>query len=602
MNRLSPHLTAYIAVVALSVSGLSYASARSRVAVTGQSGSFQLVREGRPYSIRGVGGDTHLAELVTAGGNSIRTWGVEQLEKTLDEARKHGLTVCAGLWLGHERHGFNYHDKAAVQKQLEASLAAVHKYKDHPALLMWGIGNEMEGEGTTPAIWEAVNDIAREIKRIDPDHPTMTVVAELGENEVKIRNLDRYCPDIDIIGVNSYGGISTLAARYRNAGVTKPYIVTEHGPMGPWETAKTSWNSPVEATSTEKGLAFSRGYQSAVLKQSGLCLGSYAFLWGHKQETTATWFGMFLSDGARLAAVDAMTEAWTGSPPDNVCPRIASLTLNRTANLKPGSTINAAVVATDPESDKLTIKWVLRSDSLTIGTGGDAQKNEVTVDNSVQANGDSAVVTVPKVKGGYRLFVYVYDGQGGAAVANVPLYVDGSVTMAAPQVKLPFAVYADDSRQTIYVPSGYMGNAAAVKMKFDSPNHPHSGKTCLQAEYQTGADWGGVLWQSPANDWDGQKPGGADLTGATHLEFWVRGAKGGETVNFVLGVLDGNQLYRDTAKGELKGVKLTNQWKKMTIPLKGHDLSRIKTGFGWSLAGQGNPVTFYLDDIRYVTR
>ena len=101
-------------------------------------------------------------------------------------------------------------------------------------------------------------------------------------------------------------------------------------------------------------------------------------------------------------------------------------------------------------------------------------------------------------------------------------------------------------------------------------------------------------------DWDGKQPGGANLTGATHLEFYARGANGGEVVNFVFGVLDGDQPYRDTAKGELKGVRLTKDWEKLKFPLKGLDLRQIKTGFGWSLAGQGKPVTFYLDDIRYV--
>jgi hypothetical protein len=84
------------------------------------------------------------------------------------------------------------------------------------------------------------------------------------------------------------------------------------------------------------------------------------------------------------------------------------------------------------------------------------------------------------------------------------------------------------------------------------------------------------------------------------LQFWARGAEGGEKVNFVFGVIDGNQPYRDSAKGELQDVTLTKEWNKLTIPLRGLDLRQIKTGFGWSLAGQGKPVTFYIDDIKYV--
>ena len=43
-----------------------------------------------------------------------------------------------------------------------------------------------------------------------------------------------------------------------------------------------------------------------------LCLGTYAFKWGHKQEATPTWFGMFLPDGRRTPAIDTMTELWSG--------------------------------------------------------------------------------------------------------------------------------------------------------------------------------------------------------------------------------------------------------------------------------------------------
>jgi hypothetical protein len=464
---------------------------------------------------------------------------------------------------------------------------------------MWGIGNEMEGSGKNPAIWYAVNDIARKCKQIDPNHPTMTVIAELGENKTK--SIERFCPDIDIIGVNSYAGIASMPKRYRKAGGSKPYIVTEFGPRGPWEVSKTAWGSAIENSSTAKGKHYAYGYRKAVTDQPGLCLGSYAFLWGNKQETTATWFGMILPDGSRLAAADAISEAWTGKPPKNRCPIIESISADKTSKLKPGQTVKATVSASDNEKDTLTIKWVLRHDSGTIGVGGDAQAKTDTFAQAVSADGAKATVTIPKGGGGYRLFAYVYDGKGGAAVANVPMHVDAPiVAQPSPKAKLPFTIYADGVKEDPYIPSGYMGNTKAIVMTPDCTDNPHAGKTCMKIEYQAADNWGGVLWQSPAGDWKGLKPGGLNLTGAGELEFWVRGAKGGEVVNFLLGGVGDNNPYADTAKGELKEVRLTTKWQKLKIPLDGRNLSRIKTAFGWSLAGQGKPVTFYLDDIRYV--
>jgi hypothetical protein len=424
------NLTIKVWLLLISASSLAGAIEPSTTVVLTDGGVHRLVRNGQPYFVRGAGGHTHLAQLAAAGGNSIRTWGTDHLDEILDEAHRLGLTVCVGLWLGHERHGFDYGDRTAVLEQLDACRSTVQNYKDHPAVLMWGIGNEMEGDGTNPAIWHAVDEIAREVKRIDPGHPTMTVIAELGDS--KIGSIERSCPSIDIVGVNSYGGLMTVGDRYRAAGGSKPYIITELGPPGPWEVGKTPWGSPIEMTSTAKGSWYADGYRAAVTEQDGRCLGSYAFYWGHKQETTATWFGMLLPDGSRLAAVDALAAAWTGTPPKNLCPRILSLEADRTAKLRPGQTVAAKLSATDPENDRLTFRWVLRSDSGTLGSGGDPQEDELSYDAAVSASGPAATVTMPHVAGGYRLFAYVVDDHGGAAVANLPLHVEESMTTEDP--------------------------------------------------------------------------------------------------------------------------------------------------------------------------
>ena len=110
-----------------------------------------------------------------------------------------------------------------------------------------------------------------------------------------------------------------------------------------------------------------------------------------------------------------------------------------------------------------------------------------------------------------------------------------------------------------------------------------------------GAAWFG---QSPADDW-GNQPGGLNLTGATKLSFWARGAGGGEVVSFEYGILGSDKKFHDSSGGKLSNVTLTDQWQKYSIDLSGRDLSDIKTGFAWVVAADGKPVTFYLDDIKY---
>lgn len=167
----------------------------------------------------------------------------------------------------------------------------------------------------------------------------------------------------------------------------------------------------------------------------------------------------------------------------------------------------------------------------------------------------------------------------------------------APKATLPFSVYAEAGDKLVYIPSGYMGDTGNIKMVDDDTTNPHSGKTDIKVQYTSGSGWGGVVWQSPANDW-GKQPGGLDLTGAKKLTFWARGDKGGEKVSFSYGILD-KADYADTSKGEIKDQELTKEWKQYTIDLAGKDLKQIKTGFTWVLGAKGDPITFFLDDIKF---
>ena len=557
---------------------------------------WQLLRGGEPYIIKGAGGNGSLEQLAAAGGNSVRTWSTDGVGDILDEAHAHGLTVTVGIWLGHERHGFDYNDENQIREQLERARKAVLQHKDHPALLLWGIGNEMEGfeAGDNPAIWKAVNDVAAMVKELDPHHPTMTVTSFVhGE---RIDYVHKHSPAIDIHGVNAYGGASIIAERLREGGATKPFILTEFGPVGPWEMPKTEWGAPYEQTSTDKADFYRQSYEQGILAEPGLALGSYAFMWASKMEATETWFGMFLENGAKTAAVDAMTELWSGSLPDDLAPTVEPLALEGNAQVDPGTEISVSSSASDPEGGEVSVRWVLRPEASEYATGGDFRPNLPEIDGVlIESSADGARLRMPEEPGPYRLFFYAFDGAGNAATANVPLLVKGEV-----RTRFPVSVYEDSFEAMPWVPSGWMGNVESLTLDGDHRDEPpYEGSASIRMRYEGKFGWVGVAWQDPPNNW-GDFDGGYDLTGAKELELWARGEYGGEKVSFGVGIIQKDKAHPDSGIRTIDGIVLKREWQRYTIPLKRADLSSIKTGFFVTLTGRSTPVTVYLDSIRFV--
>ncbi len=388
---------------------------------------WQLLRGGEPFFIKGAGGDGPLDELAAAGANSVRTWGGDP-GALLDDAHELGITVTVGIWLGHERHGFDYNDKAQVAAQLEQAREIVLKYKDHLALLMWGVGNEAEGfdNADDPVVWSAINDVAAMVKELDPNHPTMTTTAFVHGGRIEF--LHNRSPAIDIHGVNAYGGAQAVPQFLRDGGASKPFVLTEFGPVGPWEMPKTDWGAPYEQTSTAKADFYRESYEKSIGASPGMALGAYAFLWGDKVEATETWFGMLLADGSPTGAVDTMTEIWSGSPPADLAPTVEPIEFNGSAQLEPGQVIDVSTTLGDPEGGNLRVEWILRADSGDYLTGGDYRPPMPDIDGAiVESREDGAQVRMPDDPGAYRLFVYAWDEGGKAATANVPLLVKGEV-------------------------------------------------------------------------------------------------------------------------------------------------------------------------------
>lgn len=403
----------------------------STVRVVETDGSYRLRVNGEPFYVKGAGlehGDQEA--LAASGGNSFRTWTPSGGRRMLDRAQRNGLFVALGLEMARERHGFDYNDAAAVARQQARIRSEVLRYKDHPALLMWVVGNELNLEATNPNVWNAVDAIARMIHDIDPHHPVMTTLA--GVDPEVVAQVRTRAASLDLIGLQVYGEIDQLPAKIKASGWTGPYIVTEWGPTGHWESPLTEWGAPVEDDSSTKAQLRTDRYRRFIEADTRQCLGSYVFLWGSKQERTPTWYGLFLPSGEATASVDAMHRLWRGHWPDNRSPATGALRIEGrgardSITLQPGRRYGAAVEASDPDGDAMVYRWTVREESRATTSGGDpeAVPREVAayVDNE---RSGSMRFKAPAKPGAYRLFVEIFDGKGSAAYANAPFKVQAS--------------------------------------------------------------------------------------------------------------------------------------------------------------------------------
>jgi hypothetical protein len=398
-----------------------------KVTITKESNKWQLRVNNEPFYIRGAGGTVQMDAVIACGGNTIRTWGIENAQTILDQAEKKGLKVMLGLWVQHERHGFDYNDPEKIKNQLEGFRIAVRKYKDHPALLMWGVGNEYELEYSNTKVWAAVNDIAKMVHEEDKNHPTSTVTA--GTNAEKLNFVKTVLTEIDIYGINTYGDIESVKGVLTNGNYTGAYMITEWGPNGHWESPKTIWGMSVEQTSTEKAAVYLKRYQTCIAADSAQCIGSFAFLWGQKQEYTSTWYGLFSDEGIPTEAIDELTFCWSGAYPQNRSPRVDSMQFDNhklLANciVASNSMHSFRVFAKDLNQDKLSYSWELYPESTDLKSGGDAEMKPPLINGRLKGKNQEKVnLKAPVKEGRYRLFVRISDGEK-LAYMNIPFYVE----------------------------------------------------------------------------------------------------------------------------------------------------------------------------------
>lgn len=208
-------------------------------------------------------------------------------------------------------------------------------------------------------------------------------------------------------------------------------MITEWGTDGNWEVDATPWGAEIETTTTERAALM--GWRYTRILEDPHCLGAYCFLWGQKQETTPTWFNLFLENGASFEAVDVLHYLWSGSLPEVRAPALTPLLLNgRPASdgvvVYAGDILEVATTVWRGEIEPLKFRWELLPESADKGAGGDPEDRPESVEMEILENTASRLrFRAPAETGPYRIFIYLENDARKAASANFPFYVEEAV-------------------------------------------------------------------------------------------------------------------------------------------------------------------------------
>ena len=312
---------------------------------------YLLIRNGKPFYIKGAAGTGHLKELKTSGANTVRLYDTIHLKQKLDSASNIGLAVIVDIPLPQNR-GYNAKFYNEDFDQIKIKIKnLILEYKDHPALLYWNLGNEILYPDffRRTNFFDDFNSLIEIIKSIDKNHPVSTSI--IGGTRRRMASIAIKSPKLDFLSINSFGNINELKGKMESLSYVwdGPYVISEWGINGPWEEDATTWGAPIEKSSTEKASITRQRYKASALK-SPKCLGSVYFYWGNKQESTPTWYSIFSQDGYKTQVFNELTNFWKQDGVLYKGPVIAhALLANKTASeniiLTPNEKVSMKVLA-----------------------------------------------------------------------------------------------------------------------------------------------------------------------------------------------------------------------------------------------------------------
>jgi hypothetical protein len=389
---------------------------------------YHLLRNGRPFTVRGAAGANHLRELRARGANTVRVYGTDRLASVLDSAAELGLAVIADLPLPKYYPGHpHFTGYESVQSVIDSLVPIVRRYRDHPALLVWMVGNEIFEKGYSRSYLRAYNRLLSAIRAADPDHPLSTALIrrQLGEMRLYYKE-----PDVDFVSINMFGNLDNfLTYRKVYAPVWRgPYLISEWGQNGYWEVPTTNWGAPVEPSSYHAAREIAARYRDHLATgDKRRALGHLAFYWGNKFERTTSWFSFFSIAGRPTEKCHSLETTWRPDTPVYPGSRIDYLLVDGKGPLDnvlltAGGKSAARIQFLSKPQPQLQTEWAIRRERWNDYDERPGVYQPVTTDWPLRSAGTAEFV-VPDMPGPYRLYATVTDSTGYAATANFPFYV-----------------------------------------------------------------------------------------------------------------------------------------------------------------------------------
>jgi len=180
--------------------------------------------------------------------------------------------------------GTDYENPVHQKNMMEYVRQMVMEFKDEPYILMWVLGNEnnygvaSNANKKPDAYYKFVNDVARMIKSIDPNHP----VAICNGDTLFLEKFGKDAPDVDAFGANVYRGDYGFGSFWEDVAelAGKPAFITEYGAPAYGGASMTYGQAQQAQADYHKGnwldiLDNSAGYAEG----AGNSVGGMAFEW-----------------------------------------------------------------------------------------------------------------------------------------------------------------------------------------------------------------------------------------------------------------------------------------------------------------------------------